>query len=539
MSSGRHHPRPHAPNSRVDVSTIRCRVDVARRETHGSRVSAGATGRRRGSPGRDNGAWSPAPRPAAIPDAPGSYQFLDAEGRVIYVGKAKSLRSRLSNYFLQPELLLERTRQMVHDRRERRVDRRQERGRGLLPRVQPHQAAQAPLQHPPEGRQELPVPRGHARRGLAPRDGAARRQAQGRALLRPVRARVRDPRDARPAAAHVPDPHVHEVEVRPPPPARAAVPLRAHREVRGAVRRRHRPRRLRQARPGAPRLPRRRARRGHQAARAARWPKPPTSSSSSSRPACATSSRACARRSSASRWSRHAKRTSTSSASTRTRSKRACRSSTCARGESSGARGSIVDKVEDVETPALVARIVEQLYADATGDDVPKEILVPGRARGPRAVRGVPRARTASTKVRIRVPAARRQARAPRRPRCSTRASRSQRHKLRRASDHNARARALVALQEALDLPEAPLRIECFDISNLQGTEIVGSMVVMEDGLPEALRLPPLQGARPRRARTTSRRWKTCSRAASATTSASATRARTRASGSRTRRTCC
>jgi excinuclease ABC subunit C len=59
------------------------------------------------------------------------------------------------------------------------------------------------------------------------------------------------------------------------------------------------------------------------------------------------------------------------------------------------------------------------------------------------------------------------------------------RHKLRRASDHNARARSLLALQEALDLPEAPLRIECFDISNLQGTEIVGSMVVMEDGIPK------------------------------------------------------
>src|SRR4029453_8725032 len=51
------------------------------------------------------------------------------------------------------------------------------------------------------------------------------------------------------------------------------------------------------------------------------------------------------------------------------------------------------------------------------------------------------------------------------------------------ASDHNARARALTALQDVLGLPEAPLRIECFDISNLQGTEIVGSMVVMEDGL--------------------------------------------------------
>ena len=57
------------------------------------------------------------------------------------------------------------------------------------------------------------------------------------------------------------------------------------------------------------------------------------------------------------------------------------------------------------------------------------------------------------------------------------------RHKLRRSSDHNARARALLALQEALGLPEAPLRIECFDVSNLQGSDIVASMVVMEDGL--------------------------------------------------------
>src|SRR5438105_1780466 len=62
---------------------------------------------------RDNGDMVSRPEPGTIPDAPGSYQFLDGQGRVIYVGKAKSLRSRLSNYFVQPELLLERTRQMV------------------------------------------------------------------------------------------------------------------------------------------------------------------------------------------------------------------------------------------------------------------------------------------------------------------------------------------------------------------------------------------------------------------------------------------
>jgi excinuclease ABC subunit C len=59
------------------------------------------------------------------------------------------------------------------------------------------------------------------------------------------------------------------------------------------------------------------------------------------------------------------------------------------------------------------------------------------------------------------------------------------RHRLRRASDHNARAKALNELQEALGLPEAPLRIECYDMSHIQGTDYVGSMVVMEDGLPK------------------------------------------------------
>jgi excinuclease ABC subunit C len=59
------------------------------------------------------------------------------------------------------------------------------------------------------------------------------------------------------------------------------------------------------------------------------------------------------------------------------------------------------------------------------------------------------------------------------------------RHRLKRASDHNARARALNELQEHLGLPVAPLRIECFDMSHIQGTDYVGSMVVVEDGLPK------------------------------------------------------
>jgi excinuclease ABC subunit C len=58
------------------------------------------------------------------------------------------------------------------------------------------------------------------------------------------------------------------------------------------------------------------------------------------------------------------------------------------------------------------------------------------------------------------------------------------RHRLKRASDHNSRAKALNELQEHLGLPDAPLRIECYDMSHIQGSDYVGSMVVMEDGLP-------------------------------------------------------
>ena len=171
-----------------------------------------------------------------------------------------------------------------------------------------------------------------------------------------------------------------------------------------------------------------------------------------------------------------------------------------------GRKGLIVDKVEDVETPALVARIVEQLYADATGDDLPKEILVPVEPEDLELYEEF-LALNRQTKVRIRVPQ-----RGGKRDLLQTAMLNAResfaRHKLRRASDHNARARALVALQEAFDLPEAPLRIECFDISNLQGTEIVGSMVVMEDGLPKRSDYRRFKvAASP--ARTTSRRWKT------------------------------
>ncbi len=157
-----------------------------------------------------------------------------------------------------------------------------------------------------------------------------------------------------------------------------------------------------------------------------------------------------------------------------------------------GRKGIIVDKVEELTRPALVARILEQLYGDAGPEGVPKEVLVPDLPEDQalyeeflthvRATREG--SRGAKAKVRIRVPQ-----RGGRREFLANVTRNAEeaftRHRLKRASDHNARARALTALQDALDLPEAPLRIECYDISNLAGTEIVGSMVVLEDGLPK------------------------------------------------------
>ncbi len=161
-----------------------------------------------------------------------------------------------------------------------------------------------------------------------------------------------------------------------------------------------------------------------------------------------------------------------------------------------GRKGLVVDKVEDVTRAELVGRLLEQLYGDAGPDganEVPREILVPDEPDdrelyeeflGAVRERGNDGAAGRAGKVRVRVPQ-----RGAKRALLQTVTQNAEeaftRHKLRRASDHNARARALVALQDALGLPEAPLRIECYDISNLQGTEIVASMVVMEDGLPK------------------------------------------------------
>jgi excinuclease ABC subunit C len=152
------------------------------------------------------------------------------------------------------------------------------------------------------------------------------------------------------------------------------------------------------------------------------------------------------------------------------------------RGRVVGRKGFVVDKVEDVTPAGLVSHVLEGLYHEAALG-VPKEVLVPVEPDD-RGLYETWLAGQRGSRVIVRVP--------QRGDKRSLQATVTQnakeefvRHRLKRSADHNARARAINSLQEALDLPDAPLRIECYDMSHIQGTDYVGSMVVMEDALPK------------------------------------------------------
>ena len=151
------------------------------------------------------------------------------------------------------------------------------------------------------------------------------------------------------------------------------------------------------------------------------------------------------------------------------------------RGRVVGQRGFVVDKVEELDTAVLASTFVQQLYGDRE-DEVPREILLPVLPDGADALRKW-LAGLRGGPVDFRVPQ-----RGEKRALLETVTANAKEsftiHKLKRSSDFDARARALKEIQEHLDLPVAPLRIECYDISNLQGSQVVGSMVVFEDGLP-------------------------------------------------------
>jgi excinuclease ABC subunit C len=152
-----------------------------------------------------------------------------------------------------------------------------------------------------------------------------------------------------------------------------------------------------------------------------------------------------------------------------------------------GQRGWVVDKVEEVTTAGLVENFLGQVYgegpaeAEAVNAGMPREILVPELPPDPDTMtqwlagrRGGP--------VSLRVPQ-----RGDKKALLDTVARNAAEtlalHKTRRASDLTTRSKALTEIQDALGLDDAPLRIECYDVSNLQGTHVVASMVVFEDGL--------------------------------------------------------
>jgi excinuclease ABC subunit C len=147
-----------------------------------------------------------------------------------------------------------------------------------------------------------------------------------------------------------------------------------------------------------------------------------------------------------------------------------------------GRKGFVLDKVEELTPGGLVDRILESMYGETPLLGVPKQVLVPHESDDRRTYEEWLELSRGS-KVQVRVPR-----RGDKRVLLETVTRNAKeeftRHRLRRASDHNTRSRALTELQDHLHLPEAPLRIECYDMAHLQGTDYVGSMVVLEDGLP-------------------------------------------------------
>ena len=145
-----------------------------------------------------------------------------------------------------------------------------------------------------------------------------------------------------------------------------------------------------------------------------------------------------------------------------------------------GRSASFVDKVEDLTPAALMGRILVDAYDDPAAG-VPRQVLVPVLPADLGEVTDYLADRRGGP-VALRVPV-----RGAKRALLQTVERNADeafvRHRMQRTADHNSRARALESLQRELGLPAAPLRIECYDMSHLQGTDYVGSMVVFEDGL--------------------------------------------------------
>ncbi|WP_405151987.1 excinuclease ABC subunit UvrC [Sphaerisporangium sp. NBC_01403] len=146
-----------------------------------------------------------------------------------------------------------------------------------------------------------------------------------------------------------------------------------------------------------------------------------------------------------------------------------------------GQRGWVVDKVEEPSPGELVEHFLLQMYGEASPEAVPREVLV---AALPPEVDAVAELLTEQrgSRVEVRVPQRGDKKTLMETVERNAKESLAQ-HKLRRASDLTTRSRALQEIADALDLDQAPLRIECYDVSHLMGDDVVASMVVFEDGL--------------------------------------------------------
>ena len=147
-----------------------------------------------------------------------------------------------------------------------------------------------------------------------------------------------------------------------------------------------------------------------------------------------------------------------------------------------GRNGFVLDKVEDVSPELLVDRILENVYGDEPALGIPKQVLVPVLPESHEAVeKWLSNVRTTQVSVRVPMRGDKRELQET----VTMNASRElARHRLKRSADQHSRTMALNDLQQLLHLPHFPLRIECYDMAHLHGTDYVGSMVVLEDGLP-------------------------------------------------------
>ena len=147
-----------------------------------------------------------------------------------------------------------------------------------------------------------------------------------------------------------------------------------------------------------------------------------------------------------------------------------------------GRNGFVLDKVENVSPELLVDRILENIYGDEPALGIPKQVLVPVLPESHEAVeKWLSDVRTTQVSVRVPMRGDKRELQET----VTINASRElARHRLKRSADQHSRTMALNDLQQLLKLPHFPLRIECYDMAHLHGTDYVGSMVVLEDGLP-------------------------------------------------------